>query len=192
LPGSQGGGETADSHELLHDCRFFFGVGERSELLLDVAPIERFFVTNRNTLGVPYVNGPRGEELHYHQVLCGAGTEFDVRREREGCSPLDYKIFEWKSAKRDVDANPRGRDQKQYSGSKSELGGIVDSRAIGDEQAFDENCLSPEASQKSEGNIASHARLAPSLDGNPSYKATPPALPIAEFLQDTSSLEQID
>src|SRR5258708_36943823 len=73
-----------------------------------------------------------------------------------------------------------------------DFAGILHSRPVSAKENVDEDILGAETCQQSKIDIPRHARLAPSLNGDPPDEAGAPALPVTEILKLAGSLKEGD
>lgn len=99
---SRNGCNTAYAGKLQQDLRFLLGFGQRRELLLDVAPIQRLSVAYGDALRVANIYGAGGKQLQDDQVLGGTGAKVESRRELERSGMLHHEMLERQRAKGDV------------------------------------------------------------------------------------------
>jgi hypothetical protein len=129
------------------------------------------------------VQGARGEQLQNNQIFGGTGPDVGAWGDGKRRGVADQSLFERKGAERDVNTHAAWRLKQKDAIAPDKIRGILHSCRVSGKKRIQEFAFAPKSGQQGKIDIASHARLTPSLDGDSADETRAPPLFIAERLQ---------
>lgn len=139
-------------------------------------------MTDHNALGVTNIQQPGGEEFQHDQMLGRASPQAEAGAKRKDSGAADHLFLERQGAQGDVDPDFISRPQQQDATLVREFPSVCDTRRPGGEQRVDERTLFSKTGEKRQIDCQGHARLAPTLYGDPAKEARTPGSFVAEGL----------